>query len=197
MHHTPRFLAASLLAVALIAGACSSDDDASSDTKTTDAPSGDTLRVPEDHDTIQAAVDAAAPGDLILIAPGTYKEAVDVETEDLTIRGLDRNKVVLEGGFELENGIRVLADGVAVENMTAQNYTTNGFFWTGVDGYRGSYLTASRNGDYGVYAFDATHGQIEHVYASGSPDAGVYIGQCYPCDAVIDDVISRADDGRG
>ena len=136
-------------------------------------------------------MDAAAPGDLILIAPGTYEEAVDVETEDLTIRGLDRNEVVLEGGFELENGIRVLADGVAVENMTAQNYTTNGFFWTGVDGYRGSYLTAFRNGDYGVYAFDATHGQIEHVYASGSPDAGVYIGQCFPCDAVIDDVISE------
>ena len=33
------------------------------------------------------------------------------------------------------------ADGVVVENMTARNYTVNGFFWTGVDGYRGSYLT--------------------------------------------------------
>src|SRR5688500_3942054 len=108
MPHTPRFLAASLLAIALIAGACSSDDDASSETEPTDAPSGETLRGPEDHDTIQGAVDAAAPGDLILIAPGTYEEAVDVETEDLTIRGLDRNEVVLEGGFELENGIRVL-----------------------------------------------------------------------------------------
>ena len=152
---------------------------------------GATIHVPEDHDTIQAAVDAAAPGDLVLIAPGTYEEAVDVETENLTIRGLDRNEVILDGGFELENGIRVLADGVAVENMTAQNYTTNGFFWTGVTGYRGSYLTAFRNGDYGVYAFDATKGQLEHIYASGSPDAGVYIGQCYPCDAVIDDVVSE------
>ena len=140
--------------------------------------------MPEDHDTIQAAVDAAAPGDLVLIAPGTYEEAVDVETEDLTIRGLDRNEVILDGGFELENGIRVLADGVAVENMTARNYTTNGFFWTGVTATAGSYLTAFRNGDYGVYAFDATKGQLEHIYASGSPDAGVYIGQCYPCDAV-------------
>ena len=105
----------------------------------------------------------------MLIAPGTYEEAVDVETENLTIRGLDRNEVILDGGFELENGIRVLADGVAVENMTARNYTTNGFFWTGVTGYRGSYLTAFRNGDYGVYAFDATKGQLEHIYASGQP----------------------------
>ncbi|MFZ1441353.1 MAG: right-handed parallel beta-helix repeat-containing protein, partial [Candidatus Microthrix subdominans] len=92
----------------------------------------------------------------------------------------------------LENGIRVLsAKGVAVENLTARNYTTNGFFWTGVDGYRGSYLTAYRNGDYGIYAFDSVNGLLEHGYGSGSPDAGVYIGQCFPCNAVIDDFVSE------
>ena len=75
-------------------------------------------------------------------------------TDDLIIRGLDRNEVVLEGRFELENGVRVVeADGVAVENLTVQNYTGNGVFWTGVDGYRGTYVSTIRNGDYGVYAF--------------------------------------------
>jgi Right handed beta helix region len=87
--------------------------------------------------------------------------------------------------------MRVLADGVAIENMTARNFTTNGFFWTGVTGYRGSYLNAIRNGDYGVYAFDAVKGQFNHIYASGSPDAGIYIGQCYPCDALVTDVIAE------
>jgi len=188
---------AGLLALGLLAGACSSDDDdgdtAADDEATEETPvaTGATIRVPDDHDTIQAAVDAARPGDLVLIAPGVYEEAVDVTVENLTIRGLDRNEVILDGGFELENGLRVLADGVAIENMTARNYTTNGFFWTGVTGYRGSYLTAYRNGDYGVYAFDSVKGQLEHIYASGSPDAGIYIGQCYPCDAVISDVISE------
>ncbi len=149
--------------------------------------------VPEDFPTIQAAVDAAGEGELILIAPGTYNEAVDVTTNDLVIRGVDRNTVILDGNFELENGIRVLgADGVAVENMTAMNYTKNGFFWTtDVNGYRGSYLNAIRNGDYGVYAFGARDGLLEHSYASGSPDAGFYIGQCFPCNAVIDNVISE------
>ena len=150
---------------------------------------GATIEVPGDHATIQEAVDAAAAGDLILVSPGVYHEAVNVTTPELTIRGLDRNEVVLDGEFELDNGIRVLgAAGVAVENMTARNYTFNGFFWTGVDGYRGSYLTAYRNGDYGIYAFDSVNGVFEHSYAAGSPDAGLYIGQCFPCNAVIDDV---------
>ncbi|MCB0956503.1 MAG: right-handed parallel beta-helix repeat-containing protein, partial [Ilumatobacter sp.] len=150
------------------------------------------LNVPEDFATIQAAVDAAQPGDLILIGPGTYHEAVNVVTDQLTIRGLDRNEVVLDGEFDLDNGIRILgAKGVAVENMTATNYTSNGFFWTGVDGYRGSYLTAYRTGDYGVYAFDSINGQLDHIYAAGSPDAGIYIGECYPCNAVVTDVVSE------
>src|SRR5918996_1030508 len=62
---------------------------------------------------------------------------------------------------------------------------------TAVEGYRGSYLTTYRIGDYGIYAFDSVQGLLEHSYTSGSPDAGVYIGQCYPCDAVIDDIVSE------
>jgi hypothetical protein len=191
-----RLIGAVLAGTLALTAACGGDDGGSeagsSGGSGSEAVEGATLRVPDDHATIQAAVDAATPGDLVLVAPGTYGEAVTVETDELTIRGLDRNEVILDGGFTLDNGIRVVgADGVAIENMTARNYTKNGFFWTGVEGYRGSYLTAYRIGDYGLYAFDSTKGLLEHSYASGSPDAGFYIGQCYPCDAVIDDVISE------
>ena len=143
-------------------------------------------------DTIQGGVDLAAPGDLVLVGPGVYDEAVVVTTPFLTIRGTDRNRVILDGGFTLDNGIQVIeADGVAIENMTARNYILNGFFWTSVFGYRGSYLTAYDNGDYGIYAYDSVYGLYDHAYASGSPDSGIYIGQCYPCHAIITDSLSE------
>ncbi len=158
----------------------------------TDAPADGVLRVPADFATITEAVDAAAPGDLVLVSPGTYNEAVDVVTDEITIRGTDRAGVVLDGKFELDNGIRVLgAKGVVVENLTAQNYTSNGVFFTSAVGYRASYVTALRNGDYGVYAFDSINGQIDNSYGAGSPDAGFYIGQCFPCDSLIDNVLSE------
>ncbi|MDO8389643.1 MAG: right-handed parallel beta-helix repeat-containing protein [Actinomycetota bacterium] len=199
-----KILAAATAALVLL-GACSDDstsDSASTDAPSTDAPSTDApstteaaagpLQVPADYPTIQAAVDAAVPGDLILVAPGTYPEAVQVETDQLTIRGLDRNTVILDGEFEMDNGIRILgAKGVTVENMTAMNYTKNGFFWTGVDGYHGAYLNTYRTGDYGVYVYDSVNGQLDHLYTAGSVDAGVYIGGCYPCNAVLTDTVSE------
>lgn len=154
--------------------------------------SGAVLSVPADFPTIQEAVDGAEPGDLILVAAGVYREAVLVTTPSLTIRGLDRNAVILDGGFELIHGVQVLgADGVVVENLTARNFLVNGVYWNDVTGYRGSYLTAHNNGDYGIYAFDSTDGLLEKSYASGNVDSGFYIGQCFPCNAVITEVISE------
>ncbi len=52
-------------------------------------------KVPGQYETIQAAVDASVPGDVVLLSAGTYHETVDLlGVEDLTIRG--KGKVVVE-----------------------------------------------------------------------------------------------------
>lgn len=101
-----------------------------------------------EYGTIQAAVNAAHPGDWILIAPGTYHEkgavnaGVLVTTPGLHLRGMDRNGVVVDGtnagfgrcssdpaaqdfglGGAGRNGIEVFqVDGVSVENLSACNF---------------------------------------------------------------------------
>jgi hypothetical protein len=151
-----------------------------------------TIVVPRDAPTIQAAVDRAAPGDLVLVRPGRYRESVLVTRPDIVIRGVDRNRTVLDGQFRRQDGVDVHANGVALENLTARNFLGNGFFWDQVDGYRGSYLTASRDGRYGLYASRSQHGQFDHSYASGSGDSGFYIGACRPCHAVVTSVVAES-----
>ena len=144
--------------------------------------------VNKNYSKIQDAVDDAIEGDLILIDEGIYNESVTVTTSYLTIRGVNRNKVIIDGEFMRENGIQIYeTDGVTVENLSVRNFSLNGVYWNGSKGFRGSYLTVYNNGDYGVYAFDSTDGVFDNVYASGHPDSGIYIGQCYPCNSLIFD----------
>ncbi len=156
-----------------------------------DIPTGKVLKVPAEYPTIQATVDAASPGDLVFVGRGIYREEVSVTTPSIVIRGEDRNETIVDGEFVRGNGFSIAADAVAVENLTARYAVLNGFFWTGVTGFRGSYLTATNNGDYGLYAFGSKDGLFEDSYASGSPDSGFYIGQCYPCNTVIRNVIAE------
>ena len=142
------------------------------------------------YETIQSAVDVAKAGDLILINSGVYNESVTITTPYLTIRGKDRNGVIIDGEFMRENGIQIYdTDGVSVENLSVRNFSLNAVYWNGSKGYKASHVTVYNNGDYGVYAFDSTDGVFEKIYASGHPDSGIYIGQCYPCNALIYDSV--------
>ncbi|HET6503211.1 MAG TPA: right-handed parallel beta-helix repeat-containing protein [Amycolatopsis sp.] len=174
-----------------------------------------TIRVPADAPTISDAVSLARPGDLVLVAPGVYHESVKITTAQVTLRGESRDKVVIDGQLLQPNGVVVAAPGVAVENLTVENNTQNGVLVTGsakaVAGLPGksggydtgnepvtflksflvSYVTATRNGLYGIYAFSAQDGVIEHSYTSGGADSGIYVGQCKPCDIVVRDNIAE------
>jgi hypothetical protein len=99
--------------------------------------------------------------------------------------------VVLDGTFERALAVHAIAADVVVENLTARHYTQNAFYWTGVEGYRASYLTAYNNQLYGIYAHTSRHGRFEHSYASGHTDSGFYIGESNPSNAVITDVVAE------
>ena len=157
--------------------------------------------VPDEYPTIQAAVDAAQPGDLVRIGPGTYREQVVLgpAKRDVVLRGTDRNRVVLDGGDGVRaNGITVHADGVAVENLTVRGFASDAVLFTPprgatkqLNGWRASYVTVANNGLHGIDALGARGGTIDHVWASGHGAAGLRIGDCRPCDSLITDSVAE------
>jgi hypothetical protein len=152
-----------------------------------------TLRVPGEFGTVQAAVDAAGPGDVVLVAPGRYPGGVLVPEDrpGLTIRGQDRNRVELAGGDRDEVAVEVRADGVTLENFTVHGFVGDGIEWKAVQGFTGRYLTVWNVGGYGIYAIASSGGLIEDSLASGAGDSGFYVGECLQCDTVIAHVEAR------
>lgn len=168
------------------------------------------VRVPADAPSIQEAVDVVAEGGLVLVSPGTYEEQVLVDTPGVTVRGLDRNGTVVDGGGVRPYGVVAVADGVSIENLTVTGATFYGVLVTGLHDENGptahgvdrystldperfppverfsiDHVTAYNNGLYGLYAFDARSGVIRDSYASGSADSGIYVGQCEDCDILV------------
>ncbi len=150
------------------------------------------IDVPGDVPTLQLAIARAQPGDTIVLARGTYPGGyvVPPEKHDITIRGVDRNEVVLDGGDVRESGIVVHADGVSILNLSAHNFLENALWWEGADRFRASYLTVWNVGEYGIYVEDGEQGVIDHDYVSGAARAAYYIGECRRCRATVSRVVA-------
>jgi hypothetical protein len=192
--------------------------DAGGDDSSSPDASGTTVRVVTQkavtythYQSIQAAVTAANAGDFILIDVGTYNEQVVVTTPGLHLRGMDRNGVVIDGQHQVGDGITASkADNVTIENLTVHDFDRtdrdgdhgNQIWWNGGDGsgqiglhgWSGAYLTAYSTdllGGYGIFISNSVSGTLDQAYASGFNDAGLYLGACRDCQAVISHVLSE------
>jgi hypothetical protein len=165
-------IAAALLTVWPGAGSAAAYDAAPSADSSLAPANGRLIEVPADVPTLEAAIAAAQPGDVILLAAGTYRGGVTIpkEKHDLTIREADRNLVILDGKDVLLSAIEIKADRVSLENLTARHYTGNGFEWDAVDGFSGRYLTVWNVGLYGIYAIESRQGMFEHDLVSAPED---------------------------
>ena len=118
---------------------------------------GSTIYVPDDYSTIQAAVDAASPGDTIVVRDGTYPENADVNKR-LTIRSANGPaSCTVQAADPDDHAFEVRADYVEISGFTVTG--------TGGAGYAG-YAA--------IYVGDAQHCNISDNYVADNWN-GIYL----------------------
>lgn len=169
---------------------------------------GHKQRVVHRGESIQKAVDAAHPGETIFVRPGTYRENVVITKDGISLRG---HRAVIEppanpkanactspdAGVPTE-GICVLGDvdpatgdvssyveDVSVSGFKARGFPGSGFFALGARDatFRGN--VADDNEEYGFVAFTSTGTRMLFNRASGSEEAGLYVGDSPDADAKL------------
>jgi parallel beta-helix repeat protein len=77
------------------------------------------IRVPQDYPTIQDAISAANPGDLIYVLPGTYNTSFTVNKGRLRIIGEDRLTTTID--LSEATSIRLVAENTSISGFTIRN----------------------------------------------------------------------------
>jgi hypothetical protein len=191
------FAAATLIAVAAVAGAT-----------TTDARAG-TITVTPGH-SIQQAIDRARPGDTVRVAAGVYRENLTITTGGITLQGAGdaaggtvllppsapHDSICTE--FGEVNGICVTGyvdpitrePGPPIHNVRVSGFQVRGFSRYGVLLYNGSAYTvshvqASGNRRYGISGYDIADVRYLDNIAHDNTGGGLQIGDSPRANAVI------------
>lgn len=158
MSRTHSLIAALVAALSCAATVVATEGDANP------APAGKTHRVPADFGTIQAAVDAAANGDTVLVTPGTYHETVRIAGKTLrlvseyTLAGDEKviRATILDGRIKSADGETGVRDQlILVEDNVGPETEIVGF--------------TIRNGDDGITNYARI--RIAHNYFTANEDA--------------------------
>ena len=162
---------------------------------------------------IQAAVDRAHPGDTVLVKRGIYHQSVQIRKNGITLRGSGDfyggtvivppksiPKTLCNQGFG-PTGICILAKKVDVKTGTVitpvrndtvtallvKGFPGNGVFGYGTVGMRVLRVAAVNNGAYGISRFESRDTLFAHDIATGSNEAGFYVGDSPHADTVVRD----------
>ena len=162
---------------------------------------------------IQAAINAARPGQTVFVEPGVYHQSVQIRKNGITLRGSG----AFQGGTVLvppkhfpkslcnqafgPTGVCILAKSVnpktgavlkTVRNDTVTGLLVTGFPGNGVFGYgtvglKVTWTVAVNDGGYGISRFVSSKTLFADDTAIGNDEAGFYVGDSPQADTVVRD----------
>jgi len=132
-----------------------------------------TIHVPDDYPTIQEAINAANPGDTILVEANTYFEHI-VVNKSVSLIGQDSATTVIDG-----NGtgtvVKITADNVTISSFTIRNGGSSGH---GIHLYRVSQCNISTNvlsnNKYGIYLEHFAHSLAQNLICQNNLTSNDY-----------------------
>jgi hypothetical protein len=162
---------------------------------------------------IQAAVNRAEQGDTVLIKPGVYHQSVQIRKDGITLRGsgdFSGGTVIVPpkvfpktvcNSFAGPTGICILAKKLNIQtgavsspvrndtvtNLVVKGFPGNGVFGYGTVGMRVTRVAAIDNAEYGISRFESSDTLFAHDIATGSGEAGFYVGDSPHADTVVRD----------
>lgn len=148
---------------------------------------------------IQRAVDRAAPGDTIRLLEGVYRAAVYAGDKGLRIRGAGQGRTIVVPPKRVRptpcwaDASEASAfcwlfpdDPVEVRDLTTRGHRGNGVVAVGVDGFRVRRHTGVGHGEYGIGVFSSTDITLtDNIERGDGGVAGLYVGDTDDADARI------------
>ncbi|WP_405020606.1 right-handed parallel beta-helix repeat-containing protein [Kitasatospora sp. NBC_00070] len=141
-------------------------------------------------ESIQQAVDAARPGDVVQLLAGTYRESVEIGVPDLTLRGIGPATVIAPTTEPAGSGspcataghgvcVTGTADrivsGVRIESLTVEGFRKNGLSASRTDRLSVHRLTVRDNGQQGIGLERSTRSVITDNEARDNGQSGVFL----------------------
>ncbi|MGG2464807.1 right-handed parallel beta-helix repeat-containing protein [Streptomyces sp. RGM 3693] len=148
----------------------------------------DRVLVVRPGESVQRAVDAARPGDTVVLLPGVYRESVLINKSHLMLRGTDGEAVLAPPATQAENACGQTGDGICVtggpggpltdvhlRSLTVEGFRRNGVWASGTEGLTLHHVTARHNGQWGIGLEKSVHSLLHDNIASENGDAGIFL----------------------